>query len=56
MAKVSSRPLADLLASGAATQSGANVTITDLAGDVLTLKDSTATTLSASANSALKFV
>ena len=48
--------LADLLGSGAAMQSGHNVTITDLAGDVLTLKDVTTTMLSASANSSFKFV
>ena len=36
-------------------QSGHNVTITDLAGDVLTLKDVTTTMLSASANSSFKF-
>ena len=48
--------LADLLGNGAAMQSGHNVTITDPAGDVLTLKDVTATMLSASANSSFKFV
>ena len=51
-----SQNLADLLASGAAMQSGNNVTIADLAGDVLTLKDVTTTMLSASANSSFKFV
>ena len=48
--------LADLLASGAAMQAGQNVTITDLAGDVLTLKNSATAMLSAAANSLLKFV
>ena len=51
-----SQNLAALLASGAAMQSGNNVTIADLAGDVLTLKDVTTTMLSASANSSFKFV
>ena len=47
---------ADLLSSGAAAQSGPNVTITDSSRDVLTLKDVTAAMLSASANSAFNFV
>jgi hypothetical protein len=51
-----SQNLAELLASGAAMQSGNNVTIADLAGDVLTLEDVTTTMLSASGNSSFKFV
>ena len=47
--------LADLLASGSAVQSGQNVSITDLAGDVLTFKGVTTSMLSATANSFLKF-
>ncbi len=47
--------LADLLGNGSAKQSGQNVSITDLAGDVLTFKGVTASMLSAAANSFLKF-
>ncbi len=52
----SAQNLADLLASGAAMQSGQNVTISDLTGDVLTLKNVTTSLLGAAANSVLKFV
>jgi hypothetical protein len=48
--------LADLLSSGAAAQSGPNVTITDSAHDVLTLMGVTTSTLHAYANSVFKFV
>ena len=48
--------LADLLSSGAAAQSGPNVTITDSAHDVLTLMGVTTSTLNAYANSVFKFV
>ena len=48
--------LADLLSSGAAAQSGPNVTITDSAQDVLTLVGVTTSTLNAYANSVFKFV
>lgn len=48
--------LADLLASGAAAQSGSNLTISDLAGDVLTLKNVTASMLTAAANHVFSFV
>ena len=47
--------LADLLSSGAAAQSGPNVTITDPAHDVLTLMGVTTSTLNAYANSVFKF-
>ena len=47
--------LASLLSSGAAAQSGSNVKITDLAGDVLTLVGVTTSTLSTQANSVFKF-
>ena len=47
---------ADLLSSGAAVQSGNDVTITDRAGDVLTLKDVTTNMLSAAANSVFRFL
>ena len=46
---------AELLSSGAAVQSGTNVTITDSAHDVLTLMGVTTSTLPASANSVFKF-
>ena len=48
--------LAHLLSSGAAAQSGSNVTITDLAHDVLTLANVTTTALSQNASSVFKFV
>ncbi len=48
--------LADLLASGGAMQSGQNVAITDLAGDVLTLKNVTTSMLSAASNAFLRFM
>jgi hypothetical protein len=47
---------AAVLSSGAAAQSGSNVTITDSAHDVLTLVGVTTTTLSQNANSVFKFV
>ena len=47
--------LADLLASGSAMQSGQNLTISDVTGDLLTLKNVTTTMLSAAANSVLRF-
>ena len=47
--------LASLLSSGAAAQSGSNVKITDLAGDVLTLVGVTTSTLTTQANSVFKF-
>ena len=48
--------LASLLSSGAAAQSGSNVTITDSAHDVLTLAGMTTATLTANASSVFKFV
>ncbi len=48
--------LASLLLSGAAAQSGSNVTITNSAHDVLTLVGLTTATLSHNAGSVLKFV
>jgi large repetitive protein len=45
-----------LLSSGAAVQSGANVTITDAAHDVLTLNNAAISTLSRDASSLFKFV
>jgi hypothetical protein len=47
---------AAVLSSGAAAQSGSNVTITDSAHDVLTLVGVTTTTLSLNASSTFKFV
>ena len=47
--------LASLLSSGAAAQSGSNVTINDSVGDVLTLVGVTTNTLSTYANSVFKF-
>ena len=48
--------LSHLLSSGAAAQSGSNVTITDSAHDVLTLANVTTTALSQNASSVFKFV
>ncbi|HME83518.1 MAG TPA: hypothetical protein VKG91_02960, partial [Roseiarcus sp.] len=45
-----------LLSSGAAAQSGDDVTITDRAGDVLTLKDTTTNMLSANASNVFRFL
>ncbi|HXZ16725.1 MAG TPA: hypothetical protein VEH77_12270 [Roseiarcus sp.] len=45
-----------LLSSGAAAQSGADVSITDRAGDVLTLKDVTTNMLSANASKVFSFL
>ncbi len=46
--------VANPLSSHAMMQSGANVTLTDLAGDVLTLMGANTTSLSRNAGSALK--
>jgi hypothetical protein len=45
-----------LLSSGAAVQSGANVTITDAAHDILTLNNVAISALSHDASNAFKFV
>ena len=45
-----------LMTSGAAIQSGANVTITDAAHDILTLNNTAISTLSHDASNVFKFV
>jgi hypothetical protein len=56
LSNTAAQNFAAVLSSGAAAQSGSNVTITDSAHDILTLVGVTTTTLSQNANSLFKFL